>query len=283
MKARNLSFQRLFLLILPGLGLFLLPGCEENVSFTEHSEKKTRKTGGSGLSLSSSATTTITVNGKTVYTSGGSIQSHGNTVVLNGKMLSSGAVQGSGAAKTESRELAAFKAVQLQTNANLTIKTGEKHRCSVTAEDNLLPLIRTETDGNTLRIFSGESYSSSLPITISIETPAIEKVDLVASGTITLPEVSGETLDLHLSGAGNIHASGKSKDLRATVTGAGNIRALDLRTENTVVRILGSGNAEVCAENQLDAKISGSGNISYTGAAAILKIDVLGSGSISRR
>ena len=283
MKTRILSFHRLFLLILPALGLSLLPGCEENASSTEHSEKKTTKAGDSGLSLFSSASTTITVNGKTVHSSGGSIQLQGNTVTLNGKPLSSGVVRGSGASKTEDRELAAFKAVQLQATAHLTIKTGDKPRCIITAEDNLLPLILTETDGNTLRISSGGSYSSSLPITISIETPAIEKVDLVGSGTITLPEVSGETLDLHLSGSGNIHANGKSKDLRATVTGSGSIRAFDLRAENTVVRILGSGNAEVCAENQLDAKISGSGNISYTGAAAALKTEVLGSGAISRR
>jgi hypothetical protein len=51
---------------------------------------------------------------------------------------------------------------------------------------------------------------------------------------------------------------------------------------NTAVHISGSGDASINASNKIDASVSGSGDIHYTGAAKNISSSKSGSGDISR-
>jgi hypothetical protein len=73
--------------------------------------------------------------------------------------------------------------------------------------------------------------------------------------------------------------SGKTNLLDASITGAGNIRALDMEARNVSLKITGSGNCEVNAFETLDVKITGSGDVKYKGSPQISK-KVTGSGKI---
>ncbi|MEJ7679455.1 MAG: DUF2807 domain-containing protein [Segetibacter sp.] len=64
------------------------------------------------------------------------------------------------------------------------------------------------------------------------------------------------------------------------VTGSGNYDSPNLKAENANVKILGSGDASLFAEVNLEASIAGSGDIKYRGNAAVKK-DVAGSGSFA--
>ena len=267
MKKRTLNEIHPVLLFPALLALLLLSACDGGPHEFHHT----------------SQSTTITIDGKTVYSSGGKLQINGNTVTLNGKTVPGAGVQGNGPSKHETRELPAFTAVELRIIADVEIKAGEKHRCTVTAQENLLPLIGTEIAGETLRISPKESYSSSQPVKITIETPVVGKTRLAGSGSITVREVSGDSLALDVSGSGDIHAHGKVGRLSATISGSGNIHALDLESENAVVRILGAGNADVWVEKELDAEIKGAGNISYRGEKTQVKSTVRGAGAVNKR
>jgi hypothetical protein len=178
----KLSYEfRPFFLIPAVLGLAVLTACDDALVST-HS--------------TSTATSTVTVNGKTVYSSGGKLEINGTTVTLNGKTVSEGTVQGK--EPVETRDLAAFTGVELRTIASVEIKVGEKHRCTITADENLLPLIKTEIVGGTLQLIPGESYSSSNPVSISIEMPVVQKACLMGSGSMTLRDVAVEALNLEI-------------------------------------------------------------------------------------
>jgi hypothetical protein len=262
MKNRTLNETHPFLLFSALLALLLLCACDEVPKAV--------------MAIRTSHNTTITIDGKTVYSSGGKLS-------MNGQPESGNAVQGTGPVQIEVRELPAFTAVELRTIAEVEIQAGEKHRCTVTAQENLLPLIGTEIAGETLRISPKESYSGSQPVKITIETPAIRKASLAGSGSISLPKVSEDTLVLEISGSGDIRATGKVGRLSATISGAGNIRAQDLESENGVVRILGAGNADVWVGKELEAEINGAGNIFYRGGETHVKSSVRGAGSVNRR
>lgn len=90
-----------------------------------------------------------------------------------------------------------------------------------------------------------------------------------------------KTLDSHISGSGSIDISGTAGSSSVGISGSGHFAARNLATASTAAHISGSGSAEVNASEQLDAKVSGSGGISYAGTPKIANHKTTGSGHIS--
>jgi hypothetical protein len=95
-------------------------------------------------------------------------------------------------------------------------------------------------------------------------------------------KVDVKKLESHISGSGNIKLSGTAESSSISVTGSGNFTAPELITSNSAVHLSGSGGAKINANDKVDAAISGSGGVSYTGTAKIVNSKKSGSGSISR-
>ena len=238
------------------------------------------------LSLSSSAVfaeTTITINGKTIRTSGSSVTVNNGTVVVDGKVLSGNAVEGSGKSATENRALGNFTEVYLNISANITIIAGEKPQCSITADDNLLPLILTEYSNNALRISAKESYSSKRKIRIAVQTPLLTSAEIHGSGMINLTEVTKNTLSLLINGSGDITAKGKVAELKTTINGSGGVHAAGLEAETVTIVVNGSGDADVHVTDVFMAKIYGSGDITYIGTPTKMNTSVSGTGEIAKK
>lgn len=102
------------------------------------------------------------------------------------------------------------------------------------------------------------------------------------SGKIELQAtVSGNTA-FDISGSGKIFASGKSNTVEAEISGSGKVLAADLETGTCRVRISGSGSVELHVTDELDAKISGSGDVRYRGNPARINTHSSGSGSVKK-
>jgi hypothetical protein len=85
-----------------------------------------------------------------------------------------------------------------------------------------------------------------------------------------------------ISGSGSMHFSGKTDFLDASITGAGDISALDLEAKTVSLKITGSGDCEVNASEALNVKITGSGDVKYIGAPQISQ-KITGSGKVRSR
>jgi len=84
-----------------------------------------------------------------------------------------------------------------------------------------------------------------------------------------------------LSGSGNINLAGKSDDATLTISGSGSFRGKSFSVNKAEVQISGSADAYIRASQNIDAVISGSGSIIYSGDAAVKKT-IIGSGSVSK-
>jgi hypothetical protein len=229
--------------------------------------------------------TTITINGKTIRTSGNNVTINNDTVIVDGKVLSgqSGeAVKGSGKIATEKRDLGMFTELRQNISANVTVKAGAKGQCTITADENILPLIVTECAGNALRITCKESYMTSQRVRIAIETPLITKAEMAGSGEIDISDVTKDKIVLVLSGSGDIRAKGQAAELDATINGSGNIQADGLKAGAVKVAVNGSGNAKVHATDSLTTEIRGSGEIIYGGNPTQVRNSVSGSGTVAK-
>ena len=87
-------------------------------------------------------------------------------------------VQGSGTAKTETRNVSGFKKVDAGGAINVEIAVQKDFSVTVEADDNLLTNIKTEVSGNTLKIYSEDRISPKTKIKVVISMPAIEALDV---------------------------------------------------------------------------------------------------------
>ena len=68
-----------------------------------------------------------------------------------------------------------------------------------------------------------------------------------------------------ITGSGNAVMTGASEDIRIEISGSGGFDGYEFQSALTQVRISGSGSARVWAEGSLEARLSGSGNVTYRG------------------
>ena len=66
-----------------------------------------------------------------------------------------------------------------------------------------------------------------------------------------------------------------------TISGSGNILALELESETCNVSIPGSGNCDVFVTEELDVFIGGVGSVRYRGDPPIVNTSISGSGTVT--
>jgi autotransporter translocation and assembly factor TamB len=230
-----------------------------------------------------SSETSIIVNGKTTTTTGEAVISNNGTITINGRTLAGNIIQGSGKFSTETRNLPNFTEVHLGIAADVTIISGEKPNCQILADDNLHPLISTESSGLSLRISAKDNYSSARKIAIKLETPLLTRTENNGSGRISIAEVNQEKIELVINGSGDITVNGEVSELNTEINGSGSVHAENLQADIVKININGSGNADVNSIDALTAKINGSGNIHYIGKPPKMNTRVTGSGTISNK
>ena len=214
-------------------------------------------------------------------------------------------VVGSGNVTTQDRSISGFSAVQSSGFFDVYLSSGATQAVRVEADDNLHEYIETTVNGSELRIDTRDGYriDTDKDIKIYITSPEFNKVHLSGSGNIISQNqitgnekidlsVSGSgnikvdlhapIVDAHMSGSGDINLVGEAKKFEGSLSGSGNIRAMDLKTEETSIRISGSGNADVYASTKLDVRVTGSGDVRYKGGVQQVTSNITGSGSVKK-
>lgn len=211
-------------------------------------------------------------------------------------------VHGNGNETTESRNVGSFKEIQLMGSMNVEIKKGDEHAVEVNAEENLLPYIETRIDGNKLivKFRDDVNVDADKDILVKVTTPVLTEasvmgsgdisgngkfisdnkieINVLGSGNVNL-ELDAPSVEAKVTGSGDIAIRGNTKDAEYSTMGSGNIKAEDLKAENAEAKTMGSGNIKAFASVKLKATITGSGDISYKGGAAVTS-NIHGSGSV---
>lgn len=95
--------------------------------------------------------------------------------------------------------------------------------------------------------------------------------------------VKNDRVEIVLSGAGSLSASGETKEADITLSGAGSVDAKNLHAVNAKVNSTGVGSVDIYTTGQLDAKVSGVGEINYYGSPKTVNRQSGGMGSINER
>jgi hypothetical protein len=108
------------------------------------------------------------------------------------------------------------------------------------------------------------------------------KIRISGSGDIKATGISTGDLSAKISGSGGLDLSGTADKADYLVSGSGDIGAKSVKSKAVQAHVSGSGNIECYADESMDALSSGSGNITYSGNATVVKSHASGSGNVSK-
>lgn len=191
-------------------------------------------------------------------------------------------IAGSGKLQREKREVPSFNSISTEGAFDIEIVCQKSQSLEIEGDDNILPLVSTEVSNNVLRIKNLRDYSVSEPITLKIAVPNIDSVSASGAGTLAISGLKNEKLEIDVTGAPTIRASGETKLLDIDTSGAGNIDTHNLRAARAVVNSNGVSRVEVYVAEQLDVTIAGPSRVIYEGDP-VVKQTIHGPGSIEKK
>ncbi len=192
-------------------------------------------------------------------------------------------VTGSGKIVSESRNVSGFTAVELAGSADVAVTVGKAESVTVEADDNIVPLIETRVSNGKLVISQkpGTNLLTTSGVHVTVTMKSLDALTLSGSGKMDVSGMSGPQLAVDLPGSGNLTVTGTADRVIITLMGSGNVVCSGLKAHSADVNLQGSGNVMVYADQSLNAKLSGSGNIRYEGNPPQVTKSVTGSGDIT--
>ena len=217
-----------------------------------------------------------------------------------------------GTVVTENRVVPPFRKLEVTGNADVTLVPSAREEVVVETAPPFQSQVRVRVEGGTLMITGGGTRrwwgaligsSRGMPppkITVSYKTlEAIAlsgtvrltaaKIDadmlrIAASGgsTVRIDDLQARALKLTGSGALKATLGGKVVDQEIAISGAGEVRADSLASENARVAVSGAGSVVLRVEKTLRAAISGAGSVEYYGDPEVRQ-QVSGVGRVKRR
>jgi len=210
--------------------------------------------------------------------------------------------KGNGRLIAYEKSVAAFEKIDCEGSADVHFYASDEYRTVVTVDSNLEEFAEVFTKNNTLHIRPKRGYTCIFTkFLVEVYCPTVSEVSLSGScnfsGKSKLVTPSFETtisgsgkvvgtvecdsFSAKISGSGKIAIDGVTKNANIVISGSGKFDGADFNIIEAIVKISGSGDANIWVEDILKANISGSGKINYRGEP---KIDstISGSGRIRR-
>jgi len=212
-------------------------------------------------------------------------------------------VKGSGVVKTETRHVTGFNRISLSIPARVEVIQGNTEGITIEGDDNIVPLVETVVENNSLNIrFAERDLSIStktLRLVVNVKTveglsvagsgelhasklqSATLKASIAGAGDVNIAHLDTESLTVSIAGSGNFAAAGKAKTIQTKIAGSGDIKIGKLEANSVTISVAGSGDATVWATDSLKVSVAGSGDVKYYGDAKVSQ-SVAGSGSVKR-
>lgn len=200
----------------------------------------------------------------------------------------------------ETRDVLDFSNITVSGSAQLFIIPGNQNALKIEAPDNIMPLILSEVNGDTLNLnLKDNSVNSNKAINYYVTVKTIKDIkalgstDVFIQNNITAEEInlylsgsgkadikiSAKQFKIAISGSGTVQASGIADEQFITISGSGDFKGDTLAGKTGKIMLSGSGNVEINTAQTLDVNISGYGIVKYRGHPELTQT-ITGSGEI---
>jgi len=207
--------------------------------------------------------------------------------------------------KTEEMIFSDFTAVEVGWAFELTVTQSSSYSVVISADEKIFDNIEVTQTGNTLIINhkSGIDFSA-LPRKAEISMPDINKLILSGAtrGTaegfsnsntfilglsgasyLEMTNINVGDVEIVLSGASTITASGTANNLSSSVSGASRLDLSNFPVNNADVNVSGASRATINPEGTLDADVSGASTLEYIGNPTMGDITTSGASTVKQK
>lgn len=192
-------------------------------------------------------------------------------------------VKGSGNTLREKRAVSDFNGVDVGGIFQVEITAQKDFSVEIEADDNLLPLVKTEVRGGVLKLETANRISSKKSIKVRISAPNIESLEVSGASNVSLADAKNENLQIDASGASKVFLTGETSNLIADISGASQVDAENLKSQKVIVDASGASSINVFAVSELSGEASGASKIVYSGNPQELSKSTSGAGSIKQK
>jgi hypothetical protein len=159
-----------------------------------------------------------------------------------------------------------FDRVDSRGDFDVQVREGSPASVEIVAEPGMADTIRVEVSGSALRLSRKKEFDSAKAVVVKV----------------VLPEFRG--LSVGGSGKGTVESGPVPRDVNLAVSGSGGVHAAEFAARDASVSVAGSGDIDIrVAGGTLDARIAGSGNVTWSGEAKLGDVEVTGSGRFRKR
>lgn len=206
---------------------------------------------------------------------------------------------------TETRELASFNSISMEGHGDLTLVHGETPSIVIDTDPETLEHLRIEVVNGKLHLgmknWLDHLFYSWKPVHYSVTFRDLNAVTVSGSGkvraaeidtdnfrfqisgssSLTVEKLTARSVQIHISGSGDVDLSGSVQQQEIRVSGSGKMEAWALDSQTAEVHISGSADLMLKVSETLNVSISGSGSIRYLGAPKVSQ-SISGSGSVKQ-
>jgi len=193
-------------------------------------------------------------------------------------------VSGSGKVVTENRNVSGFDSIAFSGSGKLEVDQNGTESLSISADDNLLPLLTSEVVGTrlVLKVRPDSRVRPSQRIVYKIGANKLNEVACAGNTSAVLRNIHTDNLKLEIAGSGDISADGTSDQQSVSIAGSGKYNGAGLKSKSASINISGAGDAVMAASETLNVNVAGSGSIKYIGEPKITQ-NIMGSGTIEQQ
>src|SRR5882672_8318770 len=157
------------------------------------------------------------------------------------------------AQKRETRDVSTFTKVSFRSSGKVLIKQGSPQKVEIEGSSEALGEIKTKVEGGKLIIGPEEGWTNwhwsdnNNKVTVYITVANIEALSVSGSGNLVAEtKITGNNLDLDVSGSGSLEAEIDAADVDADVSGSGDMN-LSGKCKSFTSDISGSGGIKINA------------------------------------
>jgi hypothetical protein len=209
------------------------------------------------------------------------------------------------AAAERSYSVTDFDRVQVDGPYRVIVATGRSSAARAEGSTEALDHISVDVQGGTLRVrrnrsaWSGYPSEGIGPVTITATTRDLRNGEVVGSGSLdidrvrglrvglsvsgsgrlTVADVQSDTLVVGLLGGGRIALAGRTRQLRATVQGSGDLAASGLTADDAQIASDTAGNVAVAVAKTAKVTATGPGDVEIIGSPSCT-VQAKGSGQV---
>lgn len=211
----------------------------------------------------------------------------------------------SGITKVSTKEVSAFDKVDVSGAIDVIVNIGNKSEVVIEADSAIMPYVVTEVKDRELRIYNKDIIGfynfKNNKILVTITTPSILELESSGACDVTINDLKTDMFKVSLSGACDLIGSfecnvldfessgssdsklrGKVKNCNIELSGACDIKALDLEVDSLKIEGSGSSNVEITVQNSLEVELSGASELRYKGEPKYIKTDMSGVAQLTK-